>query len=146
MSKKNNPAVCIFCGDLAARQVTDELEYLSSNKGMYLCTKCFTSFSAGSVMGQFQLNNKILSLIMSADDKAPVLSLKQKIIDYAPASKSKLFSGNSRIGFIPPYELYEFLSKKVIGQDNAKRSGISRNIGYIKLFRNTVSYQGFSTT
>lgn len=121
MSKKNNPAVCIFCGDLAARQVTDELEYLSSNKGMYLCSKCFTSFSAGSVMGQFQLNNKILSLIMSADDKAPVLSLKQKIIDYAPASKSKLFSGNSRIGFIPPYELYEFLGKKVIGQDNAKR-------------------------
>ena len=121
MNKKSNSASCIFCGEPAARQVTDELEYFKTNKSIYLCSTCFTSFSAGSVMGQFQLNNKVLSLIMAVDDDSSVLSLKQKLADYAPASKDKIFSHSQRVGFTPPFELYEYLCKKVIGQENAKR-------------------------
>ena len=66
---------------MATRQIYDKLEFFSSkNRNVYLCEKCFETFSAGSILGQFQLNNKILSLIANADDKAPVLSLKEKII------------------------------------------------------------------
>lgn len=122
MMKKKLNANCVFCEKMATRQIYDKLEFFSSkNRNVYLCEKCFETFSAGSILGQFQLNNKILSLIANADDKAPVLSLKEKIIDYAPSSKIHLFNKNNKTVDISPKELYEYLNKKVIGQNNAKK-------------------------
>ena len=123
MLKKKNGAVCIFCEKPATRQVFDKLEFFSArNKEVYLCERCFDSFHAGSIMGQFQLNNKVLALISNADDKAPILSLKEKLVEYAPSSKHTLFSKpKSKNVAFSPAELYNSLSKKVIGQDNAKR-------------------------
>lgn len=123
MIKKRSNIPCIFCEKPASRQVFDRLEFFSNkNKEVYLCERCFESFHAGSIMGQFQLNNKILSLISNAEDQAPILSLKEKLIEYAPSSKYGLFSkSSSRNVSYSPVELYDFLNKRVIGQDNAKR-------------------------
>jgi ATP-dependent Clp protease ATP-binding subunit ClpX len=123
MIKKRTQADCTFCNAPATRQIFDKLDFFSNkNKEVYLCEKCFQSFSAGSIIGQFQLNNKILALILGSDDEAPILSLKQKLSEYAPASKSNLFSVSSPENkFISPIEMYEYLSKKIIGQDLAKK-------------------------
>ena len=60
MTKRKNLVPCVFCGDNASRQLAEKLEYFSAkNRDVFLCEKCFHSFSAGTVMGQFQLNNKI---------------------------------------------------------------------------------------
>lgn len=123
MIKKRAPIECIFCENSASRQIDDNLNFFSSrNKDVYLCEKCFSSFNAGSIMGQFQLNNKILNLIMGADDEAPIISLKQRLADYVPASKNSIFQKSSnQTQFVSPVEMYDHLSKKVIGQDSAKK-------------------------
>lgn len=121
MTKRKNHIPCVFCGDNASRQLAEKLEYFSArNRDVYLCEKCFNSFSAGTVMGQFQLNNKILSLISSVDDNETVSELKNKISEYAPSSKYSYKSGPAKAK-IPPAEMYEFLSHYVVGQDNAKK-------------------------
>lgn len=123
MLKKKNILLCVFCDKPASRQIFDKLEFFSSkNKEVYLCDKCYQSFSAGSIMGQFQLNNKILSLISNADDKASILSLKEKLSEYAPSSKTTMFNKqNKKSVNISPKDLYEFLNSKVIGQETAKK-------------------------
>jgi ATP-dependent Clp protease ATP-binding subunit ClpX len=123
MNKSISKQKCIFCDNTASRELVDELDYFSGkNNKVFLCNKCFNSFSAGSVLGQLQLNNKILELIMSAEDEAPVLSLKERLANYVPASKNKIFSKKNvnSISFAPK-DLYEFLNKRVIGQDYAKK-------------------------
>ena len=121
MTKRKNHIPCVFCGDNASRQLAEKLEYFSArNRDVYLCEKCFNSFSAGTVMGQFQLNNKILSLISSVDDNETVSELKNKISEYAPSSKYSYKSGPAKAK-IPPAEMYEFLSNYVVGQDHAKK-------------------------
>lgn len=122
MTKRKNQIPCVFCGDNASRQLAEKLEYFSAkNRDVYLCEKCFHSFSAGTVMGQFQLNNKILSLISSVDDNETVLNLKSKIEDYAPSSKYMLRQTSAPKAKIAPTEIYEYLSNYVIGQENAKK-------------------------
>lgn len=72
-------------------------------------------------MGQFQLNNKILSLISSVDDNETVENLKNKIADYAPSSKYTIRNSSVAKVKIAPVEIYDFLSNYVIGQENAKK-------------------------
>jgi len=122
MTKRKNQIVCVFCGDNASRQIAEKLEYFSpKNRDVYLCEKCFNSFSAGTVMGQFQLNNKILSLIASVDDDETVTNLKNKIAEYAPASKYSVAKQTMSRAKIAPTDIYDFLCTNVIGQENAKK-------------------------
>lgn len=123
MNKSISKQKCIFCDNSASRELVDELDYFSGkNNKVFLCNKCFNSFSAGSVLGQLQLNNRILELILSAEDEAPVLSLKERLSNYVPASKTKLFSkANNDLSSFSPKDLYEFLNKRVVGQDIAKK-------------------------
>ena len=122
MTKRKNHIPCVFCGDNASRQLAEKLEYFSAkNRDVFLCEKCFHSFSAGTVMGQFQLNNKILSLISSVDDDETVENLKNRISDYAPSSKYSVRNTSVPKAKIAPVEIYDFLSHYVIGQENAKK-------------------------
>lgn len=123
MNKSISKQKCIFCDNSASRELVDELDYFSGkNNKVFLCNKCFNSFSAGSVLGQLQLNNRILELILSAEDEAPVISLKERLSNYVPASKTKLFSKpNNDLSSFSPKDLYEFLNKRVVGQDIAKK-------------------------
>lgn len=123
MLKKKNVIQCAFCDKPASRQIQDKLDFFSSkNNNLFLCEKCFQSFSAGSIMGQFQLNSKIMSLFSNADDKAPILSLKEKIVEYIPSSKNSIFASKKDTNFkVSPIDFYNHLNKKVIGQETAKK-------------------------
>lgn len=122
MIKKKHNLICVFCEKPATRQIQDKLDFFSpKNRNVYLCDKCFESFSAGSILGQFQLNNKVLSLIANSDDKELIISLKEKILEYAPSSRAHLFTKKKESNEISPKELFEFLNQKVIGQNNAKK-------------------------
>lgn len=123
MNKSLSKQKCIFCDNFASRELVDELDYFSGkNNKVFLCNKCFSSFSAGSVLGQLQLNNRILDLIMSAEDEAPILDLKERLSEFVPASKNKLFQKKSNSdNYVSPKDLYDFLNRKVVGQDYAKK-------------------------
>ena len=122
MTKRKNHIPCVFCGDNASRQLAEKLEYFSTkNRDVFLCEKCFHSFSAGTVMGQFQLNNKILSLISSVDDNELVSELKNKITEYAPSSKYSNKNSLTQNVKVPPVDIYNYLCNYVIGQENAKK-------------------------
>lgn len=123
MLKKKTLTQCVFCDKPATRQIQDRLEFFShKNNQLFLCDRCFQSFSAGSIMGQFQLNSKIMNLFSEADDKAPILSLKEKLVEYVPSARNGLFSNKkSKSIKVSPHEFYEHLNKKIVGQDNAKK-------------------------
>lgn len=141
MLKRKTTIPCVFCEKPATRQIFDKLEFFSNkNKEVYLCEKCFQSFSAGSIMGQFQLNNKILNLISNADDKAPILSLKEKLVEYAPSSKNMMFSNVvKKENKVAPKDLFQYLNTKVIGQEIAKKRISLTVFEHLKSYKNNNS-------
>ena len=73
-------------------------------------------------MGQFVLNNKMINLIMSAPDSDSIAVIKEKISQFVPASKSKLSESNVIAKkILSPQEFYKALSRKVVGQESAKK-------------------------
>ena len=95
MNKPNKLKECVFCSNYATREISEDLDFFSpKNKRIFICNDCFKVFSAGSVMGQFVLNNKMINLIMSAPDSDSIAVIKEKISQFVPASKSKLSESN----------------------------------------------------
>jgi len=120
--RKNNLIVCTFCENPAVREISDDLDFFSeSNRKVFLCMTCYKIFNAGSILGQFQLNNKMINLILSSDDSETVVALKNKLSEIVPSSSAKLKAAIKHNSQINPKEFYELLSKKIIGQETAKR-------------------------
>ena len=123
MNKQNKLKDCVFCSNYATREISEDLDFFSpKNKRIFICNDCFKVFSAGSVMGQFVLNNKMINLIMSSADTESVATIKEKISQFVPASKSKLTASNGQVHkILSPQDFYKALNRKVVGQENAKK-------------------------
>ncbi len=123
MMKKTLVHACNFCDRPATKDVLGELEIFEQKIAkIYLCDQCFKSYKTGNKFGQLQIHQNIMSLIINAEDEAPVLSLKEKLAEVAPLSKRFLFEKKqSYFKKVTPQELYENLNQKVIGQENAKK-------------------------
>lgn len=123
MRKKTLVHACNFCDRPATKDVLGELEIFEQKIAkIYLCDQCFKSYKTGNKFGQLQIHQNIMSLIINAEDDAPILSLKEKLAEVAPLSKKFLFERRQNIfKKVTPQDLYENLDKKVVGQDNAKK-------------------------
>ena len=123
MIKKTLVHACNFCDRPATKDVLGELEIFEYKIAkIYLCDQCFKSYKTGNKFGQLQIHQNIMSLIINAEDDAPILSLKEKLAEVAPLSKKFLFERRQNIfKKVTPQDLYENLDKKVVGQDNAKK-------------------------
>lgn len=123
MIKKTLAHVCNFCDRPATKDVLGELEIFEQKIAkIYLCDQCFKSYKTGNKFGQLQIHQNIMSLIINAEDEAPVFSLKEKLAEVAPLSKRFLFE-KKYVSFkkVTPQDLYQNLNQKVVGQDNAKK-------------------------
>jgi ATP-dependent Clp protease ATP-binding subunit ClpX len=123
MIKKTLAHVCNFCDRPATKDVLGELEIFEQKIAkIYLCDQCFKSYKTGNKFGQLQIHQNIMSLIINAEDEAPVISLKEKLAEVAPLSKRFLFE-KKYVSFkkVTPQDLYQNLNQKVVGQDNAKK-------------------------
>ena len=123
MIKKTLAHVCNFCDRPATKDVLGELEIFEQKIAkIYLCDQCYKSYKTGNKFGQLQIHQNIMSLIINAEDEAPVYSLKEKLAEVAPLSKKFLFE-KKYVSFkkVTPQDLYQNLNQKVIGQDNAKK-------------------------
>lgn len=123
MGNKTVVHACNFCDRPATKDVLGELEIFEYRIAkIYLCDQCYKSYKTGNKFGQLQIHQNIMSLIINAEDDAPVLSLKEKLAEVAPLSKKFLFEKKfNSFRKITPQDLYENLNKKVVGQDNAKK-------------------------
>jgi ATP-dependent Clp protease ATP-binding subunit ClpX len=123
MGNKTLVHACNFCDRPATKDVLGELEiFVYKIAKIYLCDQCFKSYKTGNKFGQLQIHQNIMSLIINAEDDAPILSLKEKLAEVAPLSKKFLFERRQNIfKKVTPQDLYENLDKKVVGQDNAKK-------------------------
>jgi len=123
MGNKTLVHACNFCDRPATKDVLGELEIFEYKIAkIYLCDQCFKSYKTGNKFGQLQIHQNIMSLIINAEDDAPILSLKEKLAEVAPLSKKFLFERRQNIfKKVTPQDLYENLDKKVVGQDNAKK-------------------------
>jgi ATP-dependent Clp protease ATP-binding subunit ClpX len=123
MNKKTLVHTCNFCDRPATKDVLGELEIFEQRIAkIYLCDQCFKSYKTGNKFGQLQIHQNIMSLIINAEDEAPVLSLKEKLAEVAPLSKKFLFEKKlSTFKKVAPQDLYDNLNQKVVGQENAKK-------------------------
>jgi len=123
MNKKTLVHTCNFCDRPATKDVLGELEIFEQRIAkIYLCDQCFKSYKTGNKFGQLQIHQNIMSLIINAEDEAPVLSLKEKLAEVAPLSKKFLFEKRlSTFKKVAPQDLYDNLNLKVVGQENAKK-------------------------
>jgi ATP-dependent Clp protease ATP-binding subunit ClpX len=123
MNKKTLVHTCNFCDRPATKDVLGELEIFEQRIAkIYLCDQCFKSYKTGNKFGQLQIHQNIMSLIINAEDEAPVISLKEKLAEVAPLSKKFLFEKRlSTFKKVAPQDLYENLNQKVVGQENAKK-------------------------
>jgi len=123
MNKKTLVHTCNFCDRPATKDVLGELEIFEQRIAkIYLCDQCFKSYKTGNKFGQLQIHQNIMSLIINAEDEAPVLSLKEKLAEVAPLSKKFLFEKRlSTFKKVAPQDLYDNLNQKVVGQENAKK-------------------------
>jgi ATP-dependent Clp protease ATP-binding subunit ClpX len=123
MVKKTLVHTCNFCERPATKDVLGELEIFEQKIAkIFLCDQCFKSYKTGNKFGQLQIHQNIMSLIINAEDEAPVLSLKEKLAEVAPLSKRYLFEKKySSFKKFTPQDLFENLNNKVVGQDNAKK-------------------------
>jgi len=123
MNKKTLVHTCNFCDRPATKDVLGELEIFEQRIAkIYLCDQCYKSYKTGNKFGQLQIHQNIMSLIINAEDEAPVISLKEKLAEVAPLSKKFLFERKySSFKKVTPQDLYQNLNQKVVGQDNAKK-------------------------
>ena len=123
MIKKTLVHACNFCDRPATKDVLGDLEIFENKIAkIYLCDQCFKSYKTGNKFGQLQIHQNIMSLIINADDDAPILSLKDKLAEVAPLSKRYLYARKpTSFKTFTPRDLFENLNQKVVGQDNAKR-------------------------
>jgi len=123
MNKKTLVHACNFCDRLATKDVLGELEIFEQRIAkIYLCDQCYKSYKTGNKFGQLQIHQNIMSLIINAEDEAPVISLKEKLAEVAPLSKKFLFEKKlSTFKKVAPQDLYDNLNLKVVGQENAKK-------------------------
>ncbi len=123
MNKKTLVHTCNFCDRPATKDVLGELEIFEQRIAkIYLCDQCFKSYKTGNKFGQLQIHQNIMSLIINAEDEAPVISLKEKLAEVAPLSKKFLFEKRlSTFKKVAPQDLYNNLNQKVVGQENAKK-------------------------
>jgi ATP-dependent Clp protease ATP-binding subunit ClpX len=123
MNKKTLVHTCNFCDRPATKDVLGELEIFEQRIAkIYLCDQCFKSYKTGNKFGQLQIHQNIMSLIINAEDEAPVISLKEKLAEVAPLSKKFLFEKRlSTFKKVAPQDLYDNLNQKVVGQENAKK-------------------------
>jgi len=114
---------CNFCDRDSTKEILNELEPLSRKfVKVKLCDACHKSYMTGNKFGQVQIHQNLLSVILSSEDEAPVLSLKEKLAEVAPLSKRYLFSlNNTKVKNVNPQDLYNALNKKVVGQEFAKK-------------------------
>ena len=123
MIKKTFARTCNFCDRPATQDTLGELELFEQKIAkIHLCDQCFKSYKTGNKFGQLQIHQNIMSLIVNAEDEAPILSLKEKLAEVAPLSKKFLFGSKlSTFKKVSPQDLYNKLNQKVIGQENAKK-------------------------
>jgi ATP-dependent Clp protease ATP-binding subunit ClpX len=123
MNKKTLVHTCNFCDRPATKDVLGELEIFEQRIAkIYLCDQCFKSYKTGNKFGQLQIHQNIMSLIINAEDEAPIITLKEKLAEVAPLSKKFLFEKRlSTFKKVAPQDLYDNLNQKVVGQENAKK-------------------------
>jgi ATP-dependent Clp protease ATP-binding subunit ClpX len=123
MIKKTLVRICNFCDRDATKDVLGDIEIFENKIAkIYLCDECYKSYKTGNKFGQLQVHQNIMSIIINAEDDAPVLSLKEKLAEIAPISKRYLLSRKkSTRKYFTPKELFENLNHKVVGQENAKK-------------------------
>jgi ATP-dependent Clp protease ATP-binding subunit ClpX len=123
MNKKTLVHACNFCDRPATKDVLGELEIFEQKIAkIYLCDQCFKSYKTGNKFGQLQIHQNIMSLIINAEDEAPVISLKEKLAEVAPLSKRFLFEKKQNFyKKVTPQDLYDNLNQKVVGQEKAKK-------------------------
>ena len=137
--KKDNFSIanCICC-NLSVDPAKSYVFHLNEEP-LYFCDSHSKPFQMGIQVGQLEINHKLLSYISNLPETFSKNDLKKSILQLAPMSKMHSIVENTEslepfdFKYHTPKELYDELSKTVIGQDYAKKSVSVAMINHLKL-------------
>jgi ATP-dependent Clp protease ATP-binding subunit ClpX len=137
--KKNQPITCVCC----EIPVDPEKSFAFSlnDEALYFCDSHALPFKMGAQIGQIEINHKLLSYIDDMPDEVSKDEILSYIWQLAPISKTRSIiksaskSKNIDYKYNTPRELYDELSKTVIGQDLAKKSAAVAMINHLKMIQ-----------
>jgi len=127
MKKKNeSKLICTMCDEEI--KVQDPFIFHINEEQCFFCSKCAEPFKAGLSLGQLEINSKFLSFISDLPDSETKHEIKKALFFLTPLSQKapsleqkaeKIIIENN---INTPRELYDEISKTVIGQDMAKKA------------------------
>jgi ATP-dependent Clp protease ATP-binding subunit ClpX len=117
---------CFLCGKKGFKEIKDDVGILDLPiKKLLLCQEHYRVFHVGNILGQFQLSNILLSFILNLDDEVTGEELREKLFEMVPSAKVQ-FQRTTSFDKTPtsrfsPKDFFNSLSKKVVGQEEAKK-------------------------
>ena len=140
--KKDNFSIanCICCN--LSVDATKSYVFHLNGEPLYFCDSHSKPFQMGIQVGQLEIDHKLLSFIGNLPEIFSKDELKKCILQLAPMSKMQSIVETPDaiepfdFKYHTPKELYDELSKTVIGQDYAKRSVSVAMINHLKLIFN----------
>jgi ATP-dependent Clp protease ATP-binding subunit ClpX len=122
-----NDKQCAICKAPPSESSEDELYYNFQGKNIFLCEAHADAFHTGTLMGQMELNSKIVEHIISLGDSCSIKHLKDQLYSMIPYSRrqvlerERFFSDLYESSKMSPREIYDYLDRNVIGQEDAKK-------------------------
>lgn len=144
MSKKSEqpPQKCVVCS--APIDMKDPFVFFFNEEPYFFCDSHAESFKLGITLGQFEINSKLVSFISDLPDPAPKSEIKKAVFQLAPMTKMSQFSEagaapkSIELNIHTPKELYDSISKTVIGQDRAKKAVSVSVINHLQMIEDEI--------
>jgi ATP-dependent Clp protease ATP-binding subunit ClpX len=125
MRKKDSLLTCVICTD----EVNENDFAFHFNDEMYMfCKSHAEPFRMGLSLGQLEVDSKFVSFLSNLEDPISKNEIKKALLQFVPMTKmlplqvktEEEYSVDTK--FETPKQIYDELSKSIIGQDIAKKS------------------------
>ena len=113
---------CLVCNKIATPENFGRIFRLQNN-AVFVCTEHTDCFALGLMLGQSELNAKVVELMGNVADDDSGWDLKNKVYDIVPHSRIQVLE-RARISNLrdrTPKDIYQALDGTVVGQEYAKK-------------------------
>lgn len=144
----------LFCTTCKA-EVKEGEDYVFKlfNDDLYYCKKCVLPFKTGMALGEIQINTKFIHFMTSVEEPYTKKTLTKYLNYFSPLTKIPDFLENEILNqqnitledegedIQTPQELYDELSRTIIGQDIAKKSVSIAMINHMRSLEETPDFE-----
>jgi ATP-dependent Clp protease ATP-binding subunit ClpX len=142
MRKNDSSMTCVACSNAVTE---NDFAFYFDSEVYYFCESHAQPFRMGLSLGQLEINQKLISYLSNLKEPITKNDIKKALMQFVPMTKmeqeGKLeLVPEQTFSFETPKEIFDELSKSVIGQDIAKKNvsvSVINHLAYIDDFSET---------